>query len=98
MRGIYRAYTPRYGGVWSVCCEDLLRGATGCCSPVAGELVLCSTSLESPCIATQDKAHWTGTGLLFQHAPTPSGPEPSAYSASFREGLLLGKTRMHTPA
>src|SRR5215213_1696331 len=24
------------------CCEDLLRGATGCCSRVAGELVLCS--------------------------------------------------------
>jgi hypothetical protein len=26
----------------SVCCEDLLGGATGCCSTVAGELVLCS--------------------------------------------------------
>jgi hypothetical protein len=30
---------PRYR---HTCCEDLLRGATGCCRPVAGELVLCS--------------------------------------------------------
>src|SRR5215212_9056770 len=27
-----------------ICCEDLLRGATGCYSPVAGELVLCSAA------------------------------------------------------
>src|SRR5215204_3801325 len=29
-------------GYSHTCCEDLLRGATGCCSRVAGELVLCS--------------------------------------------------------
>src|SRR5919112_5429999 len=43
MRGIYRAYIRPATGVYgSVCCEDLLRGATGCCRPVARELVLCS--------------------------------------------------------
>src|SRR5215203_4268633 len=29
-------------GYRHTCCEDLLRGATGCCSRVAGEFVLCS--------------------------------------------------------
>src|SRR5215218_10932668 len=31
-------------GYSHICCEDLLRGATGCYSPVAGELVLCSAA------------------------------------------------------
>src|SRR5215212_3214451 len=47
-RGVCEAYIGRIrlatGVYGSVCCEDLLRGATGCCSRVAGELVLCSTS------------------------------------------------------
>src|SRR5215218_8634167 len=45
-RGVREAYIERIRratGIYSsVCCEDLLRGATGCCSRVAGELVLCS--------------------------------------------------------
>src|SRR5215212_11374909 len=47
-RGVGEAYIGRIrsatGVYGSVCCEDLLRGATACCSPVAGELVLCSIS------------------------------------------------------
>src|SRR5215212_5867352 len=52
------------------CCEDLLRGATGCCSRVAGELVLCALS----CVAqrtTQDKAHRTGRQGFSSNLPLP---------------------------
>src|SRR5215212_12234220 len=44
-------------GYSHTCCEDLLRGATGCCSRVATELVLCSLSTAQRHNATQDFVH-----------------------------------------
>src|SRR5829696_9232286 len=43
-----------------ICCKDLLRGATDCCSRVAGELVLCR-----PLHYTVQSAQDWETGLLF---------------------------------
>src|SRR5918993_233239 len=45
------------------CCEDLLRGATGCCSRVAGELVL-----YSPARLCQPM-HYTGLSFAQSQAP-----------------------------
>src|SRR5215212_7398515 len=49
------------------CCEDLLRGATGCCSRVAGELVLCSLSTAQRHNATQDFVH-IGAGVALSNS------------------------------
>src|SRR5215203_2943976 len=39
------------------CCENSLRGATACCSPVARDLVLCSHARLFRRTATQDFRH-----------------------------------------
>src|SRR5215212_12084265 len=44
---------PRTGVHGSICCVNLLRGATGCCNRIAGEFVLCSV------LCSEDELHRT---------------------------------------
>src|SRR5215217_1216565 len=49
-------------GYSHTCCKDLLRGATGCCSRVAGELVLYSLVRTARSMATQEY-RYRGAGV-----------------------------------
>src|SRR5215216_7721356 len=58
-------------GYSHTCCEDLLRGATGYCSRVAGELVLCSQERRCAPQTTQDyRSSHAGTQCLGPHTTT----------------------------